>query len=98
MVAQARYDRMTRVDVAASRVDDVRLAEFCSALGLVVELLPLLTKLGARHWHLRRAGQAGTLELTEWQDAVWISVHSNRRADWVEAAIPLLSSALSDPS
>ncbi len=89
---------MTRVDIAASCVYDERLADFCLQSDLVVELLPLLTKPGARHWHLRKVGQAGTLELTEWRDAIWISVHSNRRADWVEAAIPLLIAALSDPS
>lgn len=54
--------------------------------GLVV-LESTLTKFpGSVHWHLRRAGQIGTLEVTWWPrtDELWASVHSNRRADWME--------------
>ena len=37
----------------------------------------------ATHWHIRRPGTQGTLELTYWPRAerLWFAVHANRRAE-----------------
>jgi len=47
---------------------------------------------GSTHWHYKRGNERGTLEITLWplEQRVWISVHANRRADWIDSAIPTL--------
>jgi hypothetical protein len=53
---------------------------------------------GAAHWHLRRRGVKGTLELTYWPRAgrLWFAVHTNRRADWIMPAIDDLTSRIQE--
>jgi hypothetical protein len=44
---------------------------------------------GCSHWHLKRAGATGTLEVTWWpsRGRMWVSYHSNRVGDgWVVGA------------
>ena len=38
---------------------------------------------GSRHYHLAFPGRPGTLELSEWQGAVWFSVNERRDCGWV---------------
>ncbi len=40
---------------------------------------------GSLHWHLRRSGISGTLELTVWpaQRRIWMSRRANRDAPWI---------------
>ena len=47
---------------------------------------------GSIHWHLRRPGTAGVLELTYWpgQGRLWFDVHDNRRAEWIAPALEQL--------
>jgi hypothetical protein len=60
-----------------------------SAAGLLAERLELRGYPGATHWHIRRPGANGTLELTYWPRAgrLWFAVHANRRAEWIVPAI-----------
>jgi hypothetical protein len=57
--------------------------------GLLAERLKLRSYPGATHWHIRRPGVNGTLELTYWPSAerLWFAVHANRRAEWIAPAI-----------
>ena len=66
----------------------------CSRRGLVVgSEHELAGRAGSRHWHLRRPGQPGTLELNERQGRVWVKVHSLRDGGWAEAFARELSAA-----
>jgi hypothetical protein len=60
-----------------------------SNAGLLAARLELRSYPGATHWHLRRPGAKGTLELTYWPRTgrLWFSIHANRRAEWIAPAI-----------
>ena len=60
-----------------------------SDAGLLAERLELRSYPGATHWHIRRPGAKGTLELTYWPRTgrLWFAVHANRRAEWIALAI-----------
>ena len=64
--------------------------------GLLAQRLELRSYPGATHWHIRRPGAKGTLELTYWPRAgrLWFAVHANRRADWIAPAIDDLSARI----
>ena len=52
---------------------------------------------GSRHWHLRKPGTSGTLEVTHWpaKSRLWVAYHSNRIGDgWVAAAAQQLAAIL----
>ena len=61
----------------------------CEELGLIARRMSLKKYPGCTHWHLKKAGEKGTLEATWWpeKDRLWLSVHENRRAAWQERAI-----------
>lgn len=69
--------------------------DFAAQHELVVLESSLVTLPGCTHWHLRKAGSSGTLELTWWPrtEEFWASVHANRHADWME---PLLAQLRAD--
>jgi hypothetical protein len=55
----------------------------CHRLGLVVTgQRELAGRAGGSHWHLRIPGHAGTLELNECEDRVWVKVHPRRQGAW----------------
>ena len=57
--------------------------EECRRRGLVVvSERKLAGRAGSRHWHLRIRGRPGTLELSAWQDRVWVKVHPLREGSW----------------
>jgi hypothetical protein len=60
-----------------------------SDAGLLADRLELRSYPGATHWHIRRLGAKGTLELTYWPRVgrLWFAVHVNRRAEWIAPAI-----------
>ena len=60
-----------------------------SDAGLLATRLELRSYPGATHWHIRRPGAKGTLELTYWPSVgrLWFAVHANRRAAWIAPAI-----------
>jgi hypothetical protein len=58
----------------------------CRERGLVVQSeRSLAGRAGSHHWHLRIPGRAGTLELNEWEDRVWVKVHPMRDGGWAAA-------------
>jgi hypothetical protein len=58
----------------------------CRRRGLVVRSeRELAGRVGSHHWHLGVPGQAGTLELTEWESRVWVKVHPLRDGGWAES-------------
>ena len=69
----------------------------CLAEGLVCRLKSSLKKYpGSRHWHFKREGQAGVLEITLWPQArrLWFILREGRRAAWVDDMIPSLQRKL----
>ena len=69
------------LDVTAAQA----LAE-CRERGLVVRSeRELAGRAGSHHWHLGFPGRAGTLELSEWRDRVWVQVHPRRDGGWARA-------------
>jgi hypothetical protein len=52
----------------------------------------------AIHWHLKHGKASGVLEVTFWPETnqLWLSVHRNRMADWIDLLLPKLSQALTD--
>jgi hypothetical protein len=55
----------------------------CRRRGLVVRSeRELAGRTGSHHWHLGMPGRPGTLELNEWQNRVWVKVHSLRDGGW----------------
>jgi hypothetical protein len=61
--------------------------------GLLAGRLELRGYLGATHWHIKRPGARGTLELTYWpaEGRLWFAIHANRRAAWIAPAIDVLA-------
>lgn len=58
----------------------------CRRRGLVVRgERRLAGSRGGRHWHLGFPGRAGTLELSESGDRVWLKVHPLRDGGWATA-------------
>ncbi|MEO7909667.1 MAG: hypothetical protein ABIV47_08470 [Roseiflexaceae bacterium] len=57
--------------------------------GLLTERLELRSYPGATHWHIRRLGTKGTLELTYWptKSRLWFAIHANRRAEWISPTL-----------
>jgi hypothetical protein len=64
----------------------------CRRRGLVIRSeRQLAGRDGSRHWHLRIPGRPGTLELSEWQNRVWVKVHPLRDGGWATALARELS-------
>ncbi len=62
----------------------------CMAEGLSVSLKGSLSKYpGCFHWHLKRDGQRGTLEITLWASArrIFFSIHTGRTGAWIEETL-----------
>ena len=75
---------------------DEALAE-CRERGLVVRSeRELAGRAGSHHWHLEFPGRTGTLELSEWQNRVWVKVHPRRDGGWATTFARELSSCLRD--
>jgi hypothetical protein len=93
---------MNRIDIDvppdADLTDlDLAIEAAADASGLRVALRGGLAQYpGAVHWHFKRGEEPGTLELTWWprEMRLWMSVHDNRDAPWIEASIDALKSVL----
>jgi hypothetical protein len=65
----------------------------CVHNGLTCTLKGTLAKYsGSVHWHFKRCGQKGTLEITWWENKhrLWFKVAENRTGTWIEDIIPVL--------
>lgn len=74
-----------------------RIEAVCSQLHLAISLKGNLVQYpGCIHWHCRRAGTKGTLEITLWpaMQRCWISVQAGRQAAWIDSAVPAIKTAL----
>jgi hypothetical protein len=61
--------------------------------GLNVALRGMRRKFpGCTHWHLRREGESGTLEITFWpqQHRAWFTIQAGREAAWIDASLRVL--------
>lgn len=90
----------TEVEVpAATTMSDLASTiEECSVeLGLQVSMKASLKSYPeSTHWHLRRTGQRGTLEVTLWppKRRLWLSIQSGRAAEWTAPAAAELRLAI----
>jgi len=52
--------------------------------------------LGSIHWHYKRKGQKGTLELTLYaaERRLWAQVQEGRKAPWIDEELPRLQRAI----
>ena len=69
----------------------------CQELGLTMTLKDGLRSYpGAIHWHFKQGKATGVLEITFWpqQNRLWLSVHRNRMAKWIEICLPELQKEL----
>lgn len=69
----------------------------CAAEGLKLAQKSSLKQYpGCSHWHYRRPGQSGTLEITLWPQhgRLWFPLRPNRSKEWVEAAVLRLKDAI----
>ena len=69
-----------------------------AAMGLEIAVETSLKSLpGSLHWHLRRKGRTGTVEVT-WlpsEQRMWVAYHANRLGDgWVKVTAPELATRL----
>ena len=53
---------------------------------------------GSIHWHYRKQGQKGTLELTLYirERRIWAKIQDGRKAAWINAALPPLRKAIEE--
>jgi hypothetical protein len=64
----------------------------CRRRGLIVRSVrELAGRTGSHHWHLGMPGRPGTLELSEYQNRVWVKVHPLRDGGWAGALAHELS-------
>jgi hypothetical protein len=76
---------------------EMKIAATLMTAGLDISRRGTLKKFpGCIHWHAKRRGQAGTLEITLWprQHRAWITIQSGRRANWITDQLPTVLAAL----
>jgi hypothetical protein len=70
--------------------------EECFKHGLAVQSeRELVGRAGSHHWHLRKPGRPGTLELNDRRSCVWVTVHPLRDGGWATAFANELSTCRS---
>ncbi|SRR5258708_11469388 len=93
---------MTEIEITVPLQTDLSQAEqiieqCCKAEGLSASLKVSLAKYpGCIHWHFKRDGQRGTLEITLWASMrrIWFSIHTGRTGDWIEETVTCLKQDL----
>lgn len=86
---------MMEIEITVPSQTDLSQAEqliehCCIVGGLSINLKGSLAKYpGCIHWHLKRPGQRGTLEITLWTSArrIWFSVHTGRASARIEETL-----------
>jgi hypothetical protein len=74
---------MLRLEGICAELDLEALTTLAAEAGLTVQEMAMKSPKGARHWHLRKPGVTGTLEIT-WLPSgeLVIEARANRSADW----------------
>jgi len=70
-----------------------KIEQVCAALGLTMSMKTSQAAFpGSTHWHYKNKKLKGTLELTLYIPAgrVWANVQSGRKADWIDAILPVV--------
>jgi hypothetical protein len=89
---------MQQVECRIRRGDDLSEAErfienVCTRRGLQLSRKgSLSTYPGSIHWHYKRTGQTGTLEITLLAEErrIWLQVQAGRRATWIDRELPAI--------
>jgi hypothetical protein len=74
-----------------------RVEQAVTGAGLRIKSAGTLAKYrGCLHWHLIKPPATGTLELTYWPQTrqLWVAIHTNRQAAWIEPVLPVLIESL----
>jgi hypothetical protein len=79
---------MRRFDIALPAEQVTRM---CRDNGLEVKPMPRGGGPGARHWHMKRPGAPGILELTELDGRVWFQVKEHWDGGWATDMAEALS-------
>ena len=82
--------------VPGSGVSD-RVEKLIRRLELRSEILDLNQYPGSTHWHLKKQGVKGTLEITWWpkQNRLWLEIRENREAAWQQKIVDALTDEFS---
>jgi len=76
---------------------DGLIESLCIKEGLHVGLKGSLARFpGSIHWHFKKPGERGTLEITSspHDRRIWAQVQSGRRADWIEPCLKTIKAKL----
>ena len=88
----------TRIAIPANEVSvPERVLRACADEGLRVRPMGALKQYpGSTHWHVSRANERGTLEITWWpaENRLWFKVAAGRTAMWINHASPKLRARL----
>ena len=95
---------MTEIEIELSPRENsskaVSVVEECCRLeGLTRKSKGTLSKFpGCIHWHYRKPGFNGTLEITYWkkEPRLWYKVHPRRRGAWMIAVLPRLKAGIEE--
>jgi hypothetical protein len=69
---------------------DFLVESICTEEGLKVGMKSTLASFpGSIHWHFKKRGERGTLEITFYPPTrrLWASIQAGRRADWIEPCL-----------
>ena len=69
---------------------DSEVESICIGEGLQVAMKSSLARFpGSVHWHFKKPGVRGTLEITSYplEKRLWASIQAGRRADWIEPCL-----------
>lgn len=76
---------------------DSMIESTCAAEGLQIGMKGGMARFpGSIHWHFKRPTERGTLEITFFprDRRIWAQIQDGRRADWIEASLAKIKSAI----
>jgi hypothetical protein len=76
----------------SARLTDVdsKIGSTCIAEGLLIGMKGTLASFpGSTHWHFKKPGERGTLEITFFprDRRIWAQIQDGRRADWIDSCL-----------
>lgn len=72
--------------------------EVARELGLLEKRFHSAKYPGSVHWHYKRKGMKGTLEITWWPSGnrTWVSLREDRFGEWIEQAVQAMENRIGD--